>query len=139
MNCKNCGYELTEKDQYCPNCGNKAEYKQQYCPNCGAEVDPRAVICVSCGYQLPQAKVNNPQAKSKLAAGLLGIFIGSLGVHNFYLGYSSKAVIQLVLCLCGFLTCGITSVIAEIWGLVDGVMILTGSIDRDGNGNLLKE
>lgn len=35
---------------------------------------------------MPDANTN-PNAKSKMAAGLLGIFLGSFGVHNFYLGY----------------------------------------------------
>ena len=33
--------------------------------------------------------------KSKVAAGLLAIFLGAFGVHNFYLGYTGKAVAQL--------------------------------------------
>jgi TM2 domain-containing membrane protein YozV len=45
-----------------------------------------------------------PGAKSKMAAGLLGIFLGCWGVHNFYLGYTGKAVGQLVLSIVGILT-----------------------------------
>ncbi len=47
----------------------------------------------------------NPQAKSKMAAGLLGIFLGAFGVHNFYLGYTGKAIAQLLISIlsCGFL------------------------------------
>lgn len=69
--------------------------------------------------------------KSKVAAGLLGIFLGVYGIHNFYLGYTKKAVIQLVLSLC---TCGI----AGIWGFVEGIMILCGSINTDADGNPLQ-
>ena len=32
--------------------------------------------------------------KQKLVAGLLAIFLGCYGVHNFYLGYTKKAVMQ---------------------------------------------
>ena len=54
-------------------------------------------------------------AKSKLAAGLLGIFLGALGIHRFYLGYNAIGVIQLILGLpLGFLTCGITTIVAQI-------------------------
>lgn len=67
--------------------------------------------------------------KSKLAAGLLGILIGSFGVHNFYLGYTGKAVAQLLITL---LTCGAGAVISGIWALIEGIMILTGSINVDG-------
>ena len=74
--------------------------------------------------------------KSKLTAGLLGIFLGSIGVHNFYLGYTTKAVIQLLLTL---LSCGTLAVVSEIWGFVEGIMILTGSINQDGKGLPLKD
>ena len=41
--------------------------------------------------------------KSKLAAGLLGIFLGCFGVHNFYLGNTGKAVAQLLLTVIGWI------------------------------------
>lgn len=46
-------------------------------------------------------------SKSKLAAGLLGIFLGGLGVHNFYLGNTGKAVAQLLLTLVGWILLGL--------------------------------
>ena len=60
--------------------------------------------------------------KSKLAAGLLGIFLGSLGVHNFYLGNTGKGVAQLLMSL---LSLGILAGISWIWGLIEGILILT--------------
>ena len=64
--------------------------------------------------------------RSKLVAGLLGIFLGWLGVHRFYLGYTAVGLIQLVL---GILSCGISG----IWGLVEGIVCLTGGMpDADG-------
>ena len=45
--------------------------------------------------------------KSRMAAGLLAILLGVLGVHNFYLGFTSRGVVQLVVSLVGgILTCG---------------------------------
>src|SRR5262245_28268981 len=35
------------------------------------------------------------QPKQKIVAGILGILLGGLGVHSFYLGNSKKGVIQL--------------------------------------------
>lgn len=68
------------------------------------------------------------QPKSKLVAGLLGIFIGSLGIHNFYLGYTKRAIIQIVATI---VTCGI----AGIWGFVEGIMILMDKyVTVDANG-----
>lgn len=72
--------------------------------------------------------------KSSLAAGLLGIFLGQLGIHNFYLGYTGKAIAQLLLTLIGGWFFGLGALAAWIWGLVEGIMILTGSINVDGHG-----
>ncbi len=111
--------------------------KPKFCPNCGAEINEGADICLKCGKKITDTNSNNgsnPNGKSKIAAGLLGIFLGALGVHNFYLGYTSKAVAQLLMTV---LTCGILGVVSEIWGLIEGILILTGSIDKDASGNPL--
>lgn len=64
-------------------------------------------------------------------AGLLGIFLGGWGIHNFYLGYTKKAVIQIIVTL---VTCGIGS----WWGLIEGILILCGkTITTDAQGNEL--
>src|SRR5574344_2243586 len=113
-------------------------YMAKYCPNCGKEVQESFNACPNCGNSLKQKskEAYNPdnEAKSKIAAGLLGIFFGSLGIHNFYLGYKSKAITQLLLTLC---TCGIGAAFTSIWGLIDGIMILSGSIKVDGDGRPL--
>lgn len=82
--------------------------------------------------------------KSKLAAGLLGIFLGIFGIHNFYLGYTENAVIQLVLSIVGFILCiigiGIFIVIGVwVWSFVESIMILTDKIDCDSKGNPLTD
>ena len=77
-----------------------------------------------------------PQAKSKIAAGILGILVGAFGVHNFYLGYNGKAIAQLLITV---LTCGIGAAISSIWGLIEGILILTGSINVDANGIPLRD
>ncbi|MGN0582093.1 MAG: TM2 domain-containing protein [Oscillospiraceae bacterium] len=62
--------------------------------------------------------------KEKLVAGLLGILLGSLGIHKFYLGYTKEGVIMLLVSL---LTCGIGGVVMEIIGLIEGIMYLVKS------------
>ena len=76
------------------------------------------------------------EQKSKIAAGILGILLGGFGVHNFYLGYTGKAVAQLLLTL---LSAGFLATVSGIWGLIEGIMILTGSINTDANGIPLKD
>lgn len=60
-------------------------------------------------------------SKSKLAAGLLGIFLGVFGVHNFYLGHTGKAVGQLLITILSF---GMLWFVSSIWGLIEGILIL---------------
>ena len=110
----------------------------KFCQNCGTEIKDGADICLNCGKQVSKGNNNNNGqggGKSKIAAGLLGIFLGTFGVHNFYLGYTGKAVAQLLITV---LTCGIGAAISSIWGLIEGILILTGSIDKDANGNYLE-
>lgn len=73
-----------------------------------------------------------------LAAGLLGIFLGGLGIHNFYLGYTGKAVAQLMICVFGFCVL-VGPVVAGIWGLVEGIMIFCDRAPVDANGVPLRD
>ena len=73
----------------------------------------------------------DPNAKSKMAAGLLGIFLGGFGVHRFYLGYTGIGVAQIFVTL---FTCGV----GHLWGFIEGILILTGStIVADASGKPL--
>ena len=142
--CRNCGQQLPPGAAVCVNCGVTPGTGSRFCQTCGSAVDPLAAVCPHCGSALlGVASPFNP-AKSKLVAGLLGIFLGGFGVHNFYLGFTSKAVVQLVLTIVGFFLCcfyvGIFLVAGiSIWGLVEGIMILTGSIPADAKGIPLKD
>ncbi len=134
MFCKNCGNQLDDAVASCPNCGTVRGVGNNFCPNCGAKVAPGAAFCATCGMQFAQPAMQQNAAvqKSKIAAGLLGLFLGGWGVHNFYLGFTTKAVIQLILTI---FTCGI----ASLWGFIEGIMILAGSIKVDANGVPLKD
>ena len=117
----------------------------KFCQNCGKELNDGADICLNCGKIVEKGKAQtennssnnnntNSNAKSKMAAGILGILLGAFGVHNFYLGYTGKAVAQLLITL---LSCFFLSPVSGIWGLVEGILILCGSIDKDANGRKL--
>lgn len=138
-----------------------------FCRNCGAQTDENAQFCIRCGANLqadeggvppPPSDVPPPpppppgatpwgappppigvEPKQKLVAALLGIFLGWLGIHRFYLGYNTIGIIQLCLGVAGVLTCGVTTVASWIWGIIDGVMILTGSLKTDAQGVPLRD
>lgn len=118
---------------------------ENVCPQCGAPIDPGAAECKFCGEKLavqqaaqqvqqPQAVyVQQPQpqvvtqqvymtginpswpVKSKIAAGLLGIFLGGIGVHKFYMGKIGMGILYLLFCWTG---------IPAIVGFIEGVIYL---------------
>ena len=57
------------------------------------------------------------RGKQKVVAGVLGILLGGLGVHHFYLGSVGAGIVCLVLSLCGF-------GLGVILGLIEGILIL---------------
>lgn len=106
-----------------------------YCSNCGKKVNENQDVCLNCGVNLKKdKKIDNVNGKSKITAGILGIFLGCFGVHNFYLGYNGKAIAQLLITL---LSLFLLSWVSAIWGLIEGILILTGSIKEDAFGNPL--
>ena len=111
------------------------------CPQCGASVDPNSGSCRYCGEVLAQQPVRQPYVpqpygqqpvyqppttpydpswpiKSKVAAGLLGIFLGGIGVHKFYLGKVGMGVLYLLLSW---------TFVPAFVGFIEGVIYLTSS------------
>ena len=75
----------------------------------------------------------DPAQKSRIAAGILGILLGGLGIHRFYLGYVGIGIVQIVVTI-------VTFGIGSIWGLIEGILILTGSgITKDAKGRPLRD
>ncbi len=93
--------------------------------------------------QLPQDFVSAPKAggyvmtgpvshRSKIAAGVLGLLLGPWGIHRFYLGFIGIGILQILVTL---VTCGI----GGIWGFIEGILYLVGSMDRDVDGRILRD
>jgi TM2 domain-containing membrane protein YozV len=72
--------------------------------------------------------------KSKLAAGLLGIFLGWLGIHRFYLGFKKLGLTMLLLTV---LSVGVFAPLIIVWGVVEGILILMGKLSHDAYGDTL--
>jgi TM2 domain-containing membrane protein YozV len=61
------------------------------------------------------------RGKNKVVAGVLGILLGALGIHHFYLGSTMAGVILLAVSI---VSCGFLAAICSIVGIVEGVMLL---------------
>ena len=143
MFCKNCGKEVNQNAAVCLNCGFAVGTGNNYCPQCACPTAAGASFCTNCGAPLNSGggaryTYSTPQdgeiRKSKIAAGLLGILLGLFGAHNFYLGFTAKAIVQLLITLT-VLLCPISA----IWGLVEGILILVGERPVDARGVPLKD
>lgn len=62
--------------------------------------------------------------KKRVAAGICGILLGSLGVHKFIIGRTAAGLIMLLLSLLSF---GILAPLSAIVGLIEGIIYLTKS------------
>lgn len=123
----------------CTQCGAPLEPNAQKCKYCGEPVAPQPSVPQQPVYQQPtyqqqpmyqqptyQQPVQQQSAamdgidpswpvKNKVVAGLLAIFLGTFGVHKFYLGKIGMGIIYLLLCW---------TYIPAIIGFIEGIMYL---------------
>jgi TM2 domain-containing membrane protein YozV len=127
---------------YCPLCGKQMAVASEHlgltvaCPHCQGEVQtPHGTL--NAPPPPPGVAVHDPRTgelystRNKVAAGILGLLFGGLGVHRFYLGYVGIGIVQIIVT-------GITCGIGSIWGFVEGILCLTGSM-RDIDGRPLRD
>ena len=121
---------------FCKQCGKPIDDGQELCEDCSKTINENPINETSTSESVNSENVNNTSSstvgKSRLLAGLLGIFLGGWGIHNFYLGFTGKGIAQIIVTI---VTCGIGS----LWGFVEGILILTGSINTDAQGIPLKD
>jgi TM2 domain-containing membrane protein YozV len=133
MNCPKCQRENYDKTKECVWCGaslnNSFQRKEK-------PIKPEVIDEPT--YQKKQATTSSvaSEPKQRVVAGILALLVGGLGIHNFYLGYTDKAVIQLLLSTVGWFV-GIGPIIAGVWGFIEGIQILTGDIKFDSKGQPL--
>ena len=71
------------------------------CQKCGTEVQNGTAICTACGAAvtadqnggIPAEEIST---KNFTTYALLGFFLGNLGVHDFYAGYSGRAIANII-------------------------------------------
>ena len=70
-------------------------YNPYTSPSGGAPVPPQPPVYTAVPFEGMEPPEGYPQ-KSRLAAGILGILAGTIGLHNFYLGNSQRGLIQIL-------------------------------------------
>ena len=143
-----------EKSIYCSTCGAPNKQGVNFCAGCGnglvAPANPAAPVPRQPAAAPPPARQQYPpppplpggnyqyqnygaaQQKSKVVAGLLSIFLGFFGAGRFYLGYTGLGIAQLIVSVA-------TGGIGALWGVIDGILILTGSVKTDAKNVPLKD
>lgn len=120
--CSQCGAPLDGELNYCKYCGSKVQGTNE-----GVHVNAQ-----------PQQEFNQQQrfaeqqqvytptlkkvpVKSKVTAGILGILLGGIGIHKFYLGKAVQGILYLLFCW---------TYIPALIGFIEGIIYLTKSDDE---------
>ena len=125
----------------CPECGKQYSTQEKVnrvkCPYCGAETNVSYSDQQGPNYQeqwrqfsdqassvVDDVFSNGPSGKSRGVAGLLALFLGSVGLHYFYMGKTNAGILFLV---ATFLSCGVLGIITQIISIIQGVLFFTST------------
>ena len=131
MKCEYCENEVPAGVNRCPSCGASLQNRVSQDDSKGGGVctpsttplaQPMALNAVRLAFNDPYLHV----AKKSVAYIVLAIFLGELGIHNFYAGYAGRGVAQLLITILSF---GLLFWISWIWALVE-LCVMT----NDGRG-----
>lgn len=121
----------------------------KYCKFCGQVIDADCVVCPKCGKQVEELKYSKPDSivinnnnnasasasavsgatssispKSWLTTLLLCLFLGTIGIHRFYVGKIGTGILMILLLMTG---------ISAIWAVIDLILIILGKFkDKQG-------
>lgn len=148
--CSKCGVELPEDGAFCPECGTPIKMVSN-----DVQANSKNGDDVKTSYEISDSLYS---PKNRTCALILAIVFGPLGVHNFYLGKTERALSQLLPFIFGSILSGVSSVvmmknlglgiflyiislagliIPSITAIIDIVNIAKGTAN-DGNGLLVK-
>ena len=89
-----------------------------FCKECGARINPNAEICPTCGCRVKggnDALETILNGRSRIVAVLLAFFLGSFGIHKFYLGSLGWGVMYLLFSWTG---------IPAFVGVIESILLL---------------
>ena len=131
---------------YCNYCGSKVDDHATKCPFCGAPIEPeqsvdheeaeqktyykepkKETLHYNYGMEYDSNENRSTSSKSRMIAGILALFLGRYGIHDFYLGYKQKGLVKLLVAI--FLSrVPFVTLVLTILAIYDAVMIFTGKV-----------
>lgn len=122
MKCEYCDNEVPPDSTRCPSCG--AAIQCRSLPVQSEQVlekwDPPSRALQPAVQQIEKSISNDSylyvNKKSRCAYIALAIFLGELGVHNFYAGYVGRGIAQLLITVLSF---GLLFWISWIWAFIE--------------------
>lgn len=105
--CSGCGESMIATVKFCSKCGTK---------NATLPAEEAPIIQQPQVIPAPAQRDYGPAPKSRLTAGLLGILLGGIGVHKFYLNKTGLGILYVLFCW---------TFIPALIGLIEGIIYLT--------------
>jgi len=143
MFCGKCGRFIEDDEKKCPHCDmNAGEVNQTVSAGAGSNIyvnnnpytgEVVKVTPYNNEYPYMNGMYTEDRRKSRITAGILQIFLGAFGVGRFYLGYTLMGLGQIGASL---VSCGLAGF---VWGIVDGVQILSEKVNYDAYKIPLKD
>lgn len=125
--CEECNTEIKGKN-YCKHCVEEMfEEKNRKIEKLEEDGSKNPMVFMNAGGGASSSSSSSSASgggyapvstKSKVAAGILAIFLGSIGAHKFYLGRFGQGILYLLFCWTG---------IPGIVGFIEGIIYLVSS------------
>lgn len=125
MKCEYCDNEVPAGSTRCPSCGAAVRYAEPILRQVEVTANQRE-ISSSDSPKYSDCTNVHVNAKNRLVFILLGVFLGSFGIHNFYSGYIARGIFKLLITV---LTFGLLFWVSWLWAVVE---ICTVRIDSRG-------
>lgn len=104
-----------------------SEWRAERAPSVGLNVDFEVVEGKAVEIYSVVSKGESSGVSKRLITALLALFVGSLGIHKFYLGRTQAGVIMLVVFVVGFIFAGVPSFVIAIIGFIEALIYFSAS------------
>lgn len=120
-NCTQCGAPLDSMAKACKFCGLEVAIQPSYqaTPVPPPQYAPQYIPQYAAAAAVPQVfALSDHTNKSKTTAGILGILLGGIGAHKFYLRKPGMGILYLLFCW---------TYVPAFVGLIEGITYLTSN------------